>query len=236
MKREGTCWSGVLGQGLYPPLILSRIHLRKMTGDLCLRKKVSRYSFHIEMGNVLGCTTGIQDVGTPVREAVKEVFSWGEGTYSFVVSSVGGGARDAGGRATADMILKGVREIRNLYLVEEALGRSEGLVQLSDNPPDDSSFQFSPLESYLFSRLEGTSTVEGLSRLSPVTRPETLCSIYVLLCAGVVNGGGDPLQQEPVAMQVHPSFSRSRQRFVPETVTGGMPLNNSWRKNAHGKQ
>lgn len=257
MNREGTCWSGVLGQGLYPPLILSRIHLRQMTGDLFLRKEVSRFTFHLERGNLLGCSTGIQGMETPVREAVKEVFSWGEGTYSYVLSSAGSGEGTAKACSTPELILDGVRAIRNLYLVEEALGRSEGLVQLSENPPNDTAFQFSPLESYLLSRLEGASTVEELSQLSPVTRPETLCSIYVLLCAGVVTAGDDPLQQEPASsccasegemggalrsfaelgpvkppIEIHPSFSRPRQRFVPDTVIIGLPSNKVHRTSA----
>lgn len=254
MNSEGTCWSGVLGQGLYPPLILSRIHRHKLTGELHLSKAVSRLTFYFESGNLLQCASAHLGDKTALREAVNEVFSWGEGTFSFLKIPTGDPVTGPGRLSTPELILGGVRTIKNLYLVEEALGRSEGLVRLAENPSQDFGYQFSPLESFLLSRLTGTSTVEELCLLSPVTRSETLCGIYVLLCAGVLDGGGDPLRQQlagpvedrPVRavrsfaelgptrppVVFHPSFRRSRQRITPKQGTIGLPSNNDWMEEA----
>jgi len=209
MKREGTCWSGSLGRDEFPPLLLSRIHLQKMTGDLILRKEVSRYTFHLVDGTLKGCTNGTPG-GSPVGDAVQEVFHWGEGTYSFMLS-LDRDSEAADRQDTADLILAGVRGIRNLYLVEQALGRPEGWIRLAKNQPTDTAFQFSPLESYLLSKLGGRRTVEELCRLSQVTRPEALRGIYALLCAGVVEGGGDPLLAEP--QNVKPRYAFDSTRF-----------------------
>ncbi len=257
MNGQGTCWSGVLGRGLYPPLLLSRVHRQKMNGELSLRKSISRFTFHFEQGNLIRCTTGKPAVEKKPREAVGEVFSWGKGTFSFVASPPGGNPESVDGCATAKLILDRVRAIRNLFLVEEALGRSEGLVQPAKIRAESTAFPFLPVESFLLSRVHGPCTVEELCLVSPVPWPDTLIGIYVLVCAGVVESGSDPLLQEPVAnlcvaegglpgalrsfsgfgptrppVQVHPSFSRARQRVRSDTVVVGTPSNNQWREEA----
>ena len=88
MNRQGTCWSGVLGRGLYPPQLFSRVHLNKMSGELNLCKSVSCFTFRFEHGNLTGCSKGKPAVETTLRKAVDEVFSWGEGRYSFVTPPV----------------------------------------------------------------------------------------------------------------------------------------------------
>lgn len=255
MNRQETCWSGVLGRGLYPPQLLSRVYLRKMTGELYLSKSVSCFTFRFERGNLTECSKGKPAMGTTPRKAVREVCNWGEGTYSFVTQFVAKDGPPADSHPTAKLILDGVRTIRNLFLVQEALGRDQGLIQPVDKPPGGTAFQLSPVESFLLSRIDRPCTVEELCLVSPVTRSETLIGILALLCAGVVEGEGDPLLREPVGMhgmndgellgavrsfsglgparppsQVHPSFTRSRQRAVPDTVIIGLPSNNNWRE------
>lgn len=200
MNRKGTCWSGVLGRGLYPPQLLSQVHLRKMTGDLHLRKSVSRFVFSFVDGALTGCTMGTPAVEANLRWAVHEVFRYGKGTYSFIAApgdGVPGGGSDR--EATAELILDGVRSIGNIYLVEEALGRSGGRVTPAARQPVDGAFQLSPEESYLLSRIDGGPvSIEELCRISPVPYRETLLAVYALVCAGVLDGG-DPLFRDPSA-------------------------------------
>jgi hypothetical protein len=251
---NGTCWSGALGHGLYPPMVFSRIYLQKMTGDLCVSTATSTYVFHFERGNLVDCTSGRPARGTPLRQGVSDVFNWGEGWFSCAMQQSGQVNETADNRATAELILDGVREMQNLTLVEEALGGSEGLVQPVETHPDNTDFQVSPEEGFLFSRLEGPCTVEDLCLVSPVTRPETLRGIYVLLCAGMV-GTADALQQEDAAtsspgedglgptkqtVREQPTVDRvpeqithsSVKQSTPKKVSLGVPKNRNWRDDA----
>jgi len=249
MNSKGTCWSGVLGRGLYPPQLLSQVHLRKMTGDLHLRKSVSRFVFTFAGGGLTGCTMGKPAVEANLRWAIHEVFRYGKGTYSFIVPSADDTATGEGDReTTAELILDGVRCIGNIYLVEDALGRSGGMVRPAVRQPLDSTFQLSPEESYLLSRIDGPVTIEELHQVSPVSHEETLLAVYALVCAGVLDGG-DPLFREPPAgsgaagqedllgvmrslaglgptrppMEVYPSFARPRVRG-PEELVSALPV------------
>jgi Tfp pilus assembly protein PilF len=242
---------------LYPPLLLSRVHRQKMNGELYLRKSISRFTFHFELGNLIRCSTGKPAVETTPEAAVGEVFNWGMGTYSFVASSPGGRPEQADGSATTKLILDRVRAIGNLFLVEEALGRSKGLVRPAKIQIDARSCQLLPVESFLLSRIHGPCTVEELCLVSPVIRHETMIGIYVLVCAGLVDSGSDPLLLEPAAnhvaadgglpgplrsfsalgptrppVQVHPSYSRARQRVLSDEVVIGTPSNNNRREHA----
>jgi tetratricopeptide (TPR) repeat protein len=239
MSSQGTCWSGVLGRGLYPPQLLGQVHLRKMTGDLHLRKSVSRFVFSFVGGGVTGCTMGTPSAEANLRWAVHEVFRYGKGTYSFIAAPGDDAPGGEGDReTTAELILDGVRSIGNIYLVEEALGRFGGTVKSSARQPVDSAFQLSPEESYLLSRIDGGPvSIEELCQISPVPYRKTLLAVYALVCAGVLDGG-DPLFREPSAgigkdgrddvqgglrslaslgptrppLALHPSFARPRIR------------------------
>ncbi len=247
MSWDGTCWSGSLGDGLYPPMIISRIYLDQMTGDLRLSTLSSYYILHFEQGSLVDCTSGNPAADTPPRQAVSDLFNWDDGWYSFTESPAGQTAETSNCRATAEIILDGVREIENLTLVEQALGHAAGLVSPVETPPDITIFDFSMVEGFLLSRLEGSSSVQDLCLVSPVTRPETLLGLYVLLCTGMVEttalpppqdgaaipGPSEERSPEPIAPQLlMPSAPAIEMKSIPEKQTLGVPSNRNWRDEA----
>ena len=125
-----------------------------------------------------------------VREVLVKVFSWHDGTYSFEEQPDAElwGADDVTQRlSTGELILEAVRRVQDPDVVRYALGDTNRVLQLSNDPLlRFQKIALNPVDGFLLSRVDGTLSAHEVVELAPVATAEAEKSLFGLLCTGVV--------------------------------------------------
>ncbi len=137
-----------------------------------------------------------------VREVLVKVFSWHDGSYSFEEQPDAElpGVEDVTQRlSTGELILEAVRCVQDPDVVRYALGDTNRVLQLSNDPLlRFQKIALSPVDGFLLSRVDGTLSAHEVFELSPVSTPEAEKSLFGLLCTGIVEYLPDPPKKRQV--------------------------------------
>lgn len=130
-----------------------------------------------------------QGLADHVREILRGVFSWKDGEYSFEEQPeqphIEG---DISVRlATGEVILEAVNSINDPDAIHAALGDLSRMLQTSLDPMlRFQKITLTPVDGFLMSRVDGSSSAREILQLSPVDTEEAERSLFGLLCAGVI--------------------------------------------------
>jgi curved DNA-binding protein CbpA len=134
-----------------------------------------------------------------VREVLISVFAWHEGAYGFEEQAeLASDEEVAQGLSTGEMILEAVRQVTDPDVVRYALGDiNRVLAQSTDPLLRFQKIMLSPVDGFLLSRVDGTTSAREVIDLAPVPPDEAEKSLFGLLCTGTVEYAPGPPKPKP---------------------------------------
>jgi len=202
-----------LGEILVARGLLTAADLERAT-DVVLRETKRLGEVLLDLG--LMDRSGLEDaVALHVRGLLAKVFTWNEGSYSFQEEDESAGEELTLKLSTAELILAGVRAIRDPDVVSYNLGDLDRVLALSEDPL--LRFQhlaLSPTDGFVLSRVDGTLSAREIEQMIPVAPEEVRRSLLGLLSTGIVEFS----EERRPRSEVDTGFSRS-----PDAPTAGRP-------------
>lgn len=140
---------------------------------------------------VLGIMTDVQVEGliaSHAREVLVKAFPWKDGSYDFERQTAEASWFDemALHLSTPDIILEAVRRIEADDVVRFHLGDLDRVLVLAERAPKVPINTLTPLDSFVLSRIDGTSTARQVIAIVPYDAPAVQRSLFGLLCTGLV--------------------------------------------------
>jgi hypothetical protein len=127
-----------------------------------------------------------------VEEIVYSLFDWVRGEYEFVIKDLSAEGPITLNLNTEDVILEGIRRMKDFSRIYAGLGSVDRVFRLSDNA--DSliyKLELDSDESQVLSLVNGTLSLEQILALSFLTNFETMRILYGLVAVGVLERGGE---------------------------------------------
>jgi curved DNA-binding protein CbpA len=124
-----------------------------------------------------------------VREILLAAFSWHEASFEFEEHEPGAFARYDRplAIATGDLILDAVWSVTNLDVIRYSLGSLDRKIRPSSDPLlRYQRLDLTPIDGFLLSRIDGTSTAREAMSTVPGDDVEVLRGLFGLLCTGIV--------------------------------------------------
>lgn len=174
-----------LGETLVRHGLLSREHHQQAAAAAEQQNK--------RLGRVL-CEQGLLDkerlaegMALQVRQILFRVFSWTAGGYRFEELDDVSSHEVTLKVSTGDMILEGVRRVRDPEAVRHALGDMDRVLGLSADPLlRFQNLTLSPADVCVLSYIDGTLSAREIVQAAPLDAEEACRSLLGLLCTGVV--------------------------------------------------
>ncbi|MBI3932693.1 MAG: DnaJ domain-containing protein [Acidobacteria bacterium] len=176
-----------MGETLVRHGLLGQEHLDR-AGAVVTRTKKRLGEVLVEMGVLDG--PGLEEaLGLHVREVLRCVFSWAEGSYAFAdhPPETFRGYDRALSLSTGEVILDAVWSVADPDVVRYALGDLDRVVVSTSDPL--LRFQritLTPTDGFILSRVDGTLTAREILEIAPVSLEEAHRSFYGLLCVGMI--------------------------------------------------
>ncbi len=128
-----------------------------------------------------------EQVTEQIKSIIFSVFEWEAGQFAFERLETPVEEDIIVGLSTADTILEGIRRMKSMETIRQALGQLDRVLAHPENPLlMYQKFSLTPEEGFVMSRVDGTTTVTEAAALSPMGEEDTLRCIYGLVCAGVL--------------------------------------------------
>ncbi len=129
-----------------------------------------------------------QSLALHVRELLLKIFAWEDGSYRFEEGPEEPGVEDVTRHlSTSEMILEAVRRVRDPLAVRQALGEIDRVLAHSSDPLLRSQkLALSPVEGFLLSRVDGTTSAREVISLAPVASEQAEKGLLGLLYTGIV--------------------------------------------------
>ncbi|HEY7700434.1 MAG TPA: DUF4388 domain-containing protein [Vicinamibacteria bacterium] len=172
-----------------------------------------------ETGNRFGRTLVELGFATPeqmeakvveqIQTIIYSLFSWTSGEYRFEQHESPVDEDIVLNLSTADIILEGTRRMEDMDKVRRALGDPTRVLQTTEDPLllYQKMSTLSGSEYFIFSRVDGLSSMADILSISPLGEEQTLRCLYGLMSAGVIEpkGGIAPLAVEPTKQVPSPT-------------------------------
>jgi tetratricopeptide (TPR) repeat protein len=137
-----------------------------------------------------------------IQTIIYSLFHWASGEYGFEQHENPVDEDIVLNLSTADIILEGTRRMEDMAKIRRALGDSRRVLQTTE----DALLRYQKMttlshsEFFIFSRVDGSSSIDDILSISPIGEDETLRCLYGLVSAGVLEPkGGAP--SDDVAME-----------------------------------
>jgi len=163
-----------------------------------------------------------------VRELLLKVFSWNDGGYSFEEQADADlmGVEDVTQRlSTGELILEAVRRVQDPDVVRYALGDTNRVLQLSNDPLlRFQKIALNPVDGFVLSRVDGTLSAHEVIELAPVATSEAEKSLFGLLCTGIVEYLPGPPKKRYVRGQTGKFRALPNPEPVPAAAAPAAPV------------
>jgi len=157
----------------------------------------------ITQGKRLGAVLVDQEILSPdelivaiqlqVQEIVYSLFEWTQGEYEFVMKDLAGEGPITLDLNTENVILEGIRRIKDFSRVFSGFGSIDTVLRRSENAEMLTyKLELSADESQVLSLVNGRLTLEQVLALSYLSNFETLRILFGLVSVGVLERGGGP--------------------------------------------
>jgi len=157
-----------------------------------------------------------QLVRRQVQEIIYSVFDWDHGTYGFEILERPVEEDIVVELSTAELILIGVRGMKSIDHIRNALGALDRVLRHTENPLLlYQKMTLTPSEGYVLSRVDGSTSVSEIASISPLGEDETLRCVYALVSAGVTELASRTL---PPTSRIHSPAAREQRPPAPEVL------------------
>ncbi len=160
-------------------------------------------------------------VAEQIREIVASLFEWDSGNYGFEPIERPVEDDVVVNLSTADIMLSGVRRMSDTADFRGALSDLNRVLRYSDSLLlTHNKITLSPEEGFVLSRVDGTSTINEILTVSPLSEEQTLRCIYGLILTGVLETEGEAERRSAPSKKVE-----TKPRASEATPEGSEPEN-----------
>ncbi len=174
-----------LGEMMVRRGMLSEADLARAT-EIVIRDKRRLGEVLSDLGLVDAST--LEDaVAMHVHEMLCRVFEWTEGSHSFESEDDVPTGELTLKLSTGELILNAVRALHDPGVVRDALGDEDRVLELSSDPLlRFQKLTLSPVDGFVFSRVDGITSVREIIQMIPLPSEDTEKSLLGLLATGVI--------------------------------------------------
>jgi hypothetical protein len=156
-----------------------------------------------------------------IQAIIYSLFQWGSGEYGFQQHENPVDEDIVLNLSTADIILEGTRRMEDMAKIRRALGDPSRILQTTE----DALLRYQKMttlshsEFFIFSRVDGMSSIDDILSISPIGEDETLRCLYGLVSAGVLEPKGGAAasdEAEDSYPPAAPPASAPRAEALPE--------------------
>jgi tetratricopeptide (TPR) repeat protein len=202
-----------LGEFLIRKGRITRSHLADASNKLRARgEKLG--AILVQMG-VMSDTEVREAVADQMRSMIRPVFSWKIGEYCFQPQAEPIPEELVVNLPTIPTILDGTRDVRDMKIIENALGDLERVVSYSRDPWVHAyHLSLTPEEGFVLSRVDGQSSMNDILSITPLPDEEALRCLYTLVAGGFLEFGAKsrdlaPLKRDKAFFEIPIGLPRS---------------------------
>jgi curved DNA-binding protein CbpA len=153
-----------------------------------------------------------------IQEIIYPLFDWNAGEFKFTSDRVSLDPDLKLSISTRNLVLEGIRRIKNFEIIHKGLRGSEASIRLSPNYETTVADLFlKPDEAFILSRIESTSKISEILQISPLDSEMTLKTLYGFISTGVAEFVTESHRHAPAPPTVTEIYQHQSRPKVPAT-------------------